>query len=133
MRRFIMISGLVLSLLFANMLAAQGRRGQHQPPPLPNDQQIQKMVDELSQHLKLTDEQKTGVQKLFKEHFESVKKLQEQGRVAPPKMESLRKEFESKVKALLNEKQQKAFDKFMQKQGPKGRGRRRHGKFRREN
>ncbi len=127
MRVTIITISVMLLLGISGTLLAQGRRGQHQPPPPPNNRQIQKMVNDLSQRLKLTEEQEAKVRKLFEEHFESANKLHKQRKMAPEKMESMRKEFESKVKALLNDEQKKAFDKFMQEQRRRGAARRSQG------
>lgn len=80
MKRSIILLIISFIMVFTGMIHAQGRRGDR-IPPIPNEEQIQKMVDELSGKLNLTDEQKSRIENLYREHFETMKKLHEQKNV----------------------------------------------------
>lgn len=93
-------------------LSAQQRKGQG-PPPIPNETQIIKMVDDLSSQLLLSDDQKTEILALYQNYFAEVKSsMNGEQRPSREKMESLKEEFEDDVKSLLTDVQQDAFDEF---------------------
>ncbi len=115
MNSLFVIFGLVLSL----NIQAQERK-QQGPPPLPNDQQIEKMVDELAKTLSLSEDQKTKVSEKYFAHFKEVKAKQEEARPKKEEMDLLKSDFEKDVKSVLDADQQKKYDEFRKEnQGPK--------------
>lgn len=113
-KRLSIISGLlvVIGLIFGQEVIAQQK--QHQgPPPIPNQEQIDKMVDEMAKTLSLDKEQKKEVKKKFAKHFEEVKAKIEASRPKREEMEALKSDFEKDVKSVLNDEQKKQFDAFM--------------------
>lgn len=127
MKRLINISLLLALLLGATTIFAQPRGKSPQPPLLPDEKQIEQMVEELAESVQLTDSQKSEVLKLFKEHFETMGKMMKPdkggGQQHREQMEKIRAEFEAKVKALLNDEQKKGFEKFMSCRGHASQGR----------
>jgi hypothetical protein len=100
-------------LLFTSSVFAQhGERKGQGPPPIPNETQINKMVDDLASELSLSAEQKTEILLLYTEHFAEVKSSMDGNRKNREEMEASRSNFESKVKTLLNENQKELFDKL---------------------
>jgi hypothetical protein len=102
-------------LISSHSLAQPGQ--QQRPPMLPDSTQIVKMVNELAKAVPLSDQQKEKVLKIHFEHFNQVKvemkneqKHHDEIRKAHDEM---RTKFEEQIKALLNEKQQAEFDKFI--------------------
>lgn len=113
---------LISILLLANGLFAQPAQHRMPPPQLPDENQIEKMVDELAVKIKLSPEQKENITDLFQAHFTAAKKLinekngdRENQRQA---MGTLKARFEKEVKARLKEEQQKGFDEFMKSHAP---------------
>ena len=114
-KRFNLSIALLITALFflTSNLSAQQRQGQG-PPPIPDETQIIKMVDDLSSELSLSDGQKTEILALYQNHFAEVKSSMNGGqRPSRENMESLKEEFEDDVKSLLTEDQQEQFDEFM--------------------
>ena len=76
------------------------------------------MVDDLAKAISLSDSQKVKVRKLFVEHFKTVREKMGKGERPSEsqrqEIEKLKKDFETKVKALLNDEQKAGFKKFMQ-------------------
>lgn len=121
------IALLVAAMFFVfSGLSAQQRKGQG-PPPIPNETQINKMVEDLAAELSLSETQKTEIFSLYKDHFTEAKTLMNTGqRPSREKMENLRTIFENKVKSLLNDEQQDLFDEYIKNNKPQqGQGRRR--------
>jgi len=116
---------LIVSFLFVSALSFSqppngGQRGEQQgPPPIPNAQQIEKMVSDLADELSLSDEQESSVLKLYTQHFKEVKE-KTSGNKKPERkeMEAMKSEFEKKVKSLLSAEQQTLFDDFQKKNQP---------------
>jgi len=109
---------LVLVILFtafifmsSNLFAQQ--RQEQGPPPIPNETQITKMVDDLSAELSLTATQKTSILTLYTNHFAEVKASMNGKRKSREEMESHRAQFEDKVKSLIDENQKSLFEKFL--------------------
>lgn len=128
-KRFNLIIALLFAAIFflTTSLSAQQRQGQG-PPPIPNETQINKMVEDLSVELSLTDAQKTEILSLYTDHFNDVQKSMANGeRISREEMESLKKEFEDEVKSLLNENQQDLYEEFIKNNKPqKNQGNKRH-------
>lgn len=87
------------------------------PPPLPDAEQIEAMVDQLDEALDLSDEQEEQVSELYFDHFEEVKSAMTD-RPDRSRMESLRSAFEENVKAVLDDDQQEAFAEYLKSRGP---------------
>ena len=115
----ISIALLITTMFFVTInCSAQQRQGQGQPP-IPNDTQINKMVEDLSAELSLSDVQKTEILALYQDHFAEVKSSMSSGeRPNREKMESLKEEFEDDVKSLLNDEQQDLYDKYIENNRP---------------
>ncbi len=97
---------------------AQRKEGKHRrpqcPPPIPNTEEIVKMVNKLSEEISLSEEQKTKVLALYKNHFKEVKSKTDP-RPKKEEMDTLKKNFEKSVKSVLTKKQQKQFTVFVKK------------------
>ena len=112
------IQVLIITIVFSlstNLVAQQHRRSQQQgPPPIPNAQQIEKMVNNLSKELSLSSEQETRVLELYNEHFEEVR-IKTSGNARPNReeMQKLKKDFEEKVRVELSSEQQKKYDVYI--------------------
>ena len=89
--------------------------GQQAPPAVPTTKQIVKMVDKLSSEILLSEEQKTVVLELYKEHFEEVESKTSSGRPDRDEMEDLKEDFETDVKAVLTKDQQKLYTAYQKK------------------
>ncbi len=91
------------------------------PPPVPNTEQINEIVSNLSLELGLTSAQEDNVLELYLAHFSQVKGITSENKMPPrEEMEKLKLDFEKEVKALLSEEQKVGFDKFRKKhQKPK--------------
>ena len=87
--------------------------GQQGPPAAPTTEEIEEMVSDLSKELLLSSEQQTQIQELYTEHFEAVEELTSAGRPDRDEMDSLKKEFEKEVKAVLTKDQQKLYETYM--------------------
>ncbi len=117
----------IVSLCLLPTVSQAQQRGQQGPPPIPNEKQIEKMVDDLTQKLELTEYQSARISKIYIDHFEKVKDQQSQdgNKEAQRKiMQSLKTDFERNVKAELTKEQQKKFDKIQQKRSTRDRGQR---------
>ena len=105
-----------------------GQKGGHQgPPPLPNDEQIEKMVTNLSNELNLNEPQEKQVSELYFAHFEEVKAVTDDGNSRPDRevMEKMKEDFKTEVKSVLTKDQQAEFDTYMKKKESQRGG---HGK-----
>ena len=118
-------------MLFPGISQAQQKRPQG-PPPVPNEKQIEKMVDDLADKLALSEEQTKIISKQYIAHFDKVKAEQEKrggNREAQRKtMDKLRKDFEKEVKAILTDEQQKQFDEYEKEQKKNRPGRPQNGR-----
>jgi predicted AlkP superfamily phosphohydrolase/phosphomutase len=117
MKRFIYILIAVMVVLTGSVFA-QGRGERPGPPPLPDSTEIAQMIDDLTTRLALDEEEANVIGQLFYEHFNDLKERMAEGRVPREEMETLRENFVKKVKVLLDEDQQKEFDKFMKAHTP---------------
>ena len=111
------IALLITTMFFVTTnCSAQQRQGQGQgQPPIPNDTQINKMVEDLSAELSLTEAQSAKILGLYSDHFAEVKELMKSQRKSREEMESKKAVFEDEIKNLLNEERQDLFDEFMEK------------------
>ena len=113
---------LTLMILLGGNLFAQQRNGQDQPK-IPDETQINKMVEELSVKLSLNETQKTKILTLYVDHFAEIKSSMSSGkRPSREEMESIRENFQDAVKSQLNSEQQDLYDDFIKKneKQPKG-------------
>ena len=116
-KRFNLITVLLITAMFfiTSSLSAQQREGKGSPP-IPDEAQINKMVDVLATELSISEAQKTEILALYTNHFNEVKSSMSSGeRPSREEMESLKEEFEDSVKSVLNDEQQDLFDEFMEK------------------
>lgn len=112
-------TGLIIALICSNLLIAQPQ-GQHpEPPPIPNTEQIEKMVDELASELALTKEISEKIEILYKVHFKEIEAKLKTGRPAREEMETIKKEFEKQVLVLLTDEQRQKFIEFQKNKPPK--------------
>ncbi len=107
-------------LLSSNLLAQQRQGGQQREgqrgPQMPSETQINKMVEDLSAELSLTEAQETKILALYTDHFAEEKASMSSGqRPSREEMESLRSDFEDEVKSLLTDEQKSLFDEFNEK------------------
>jgi Spy/CpxP family protein refolding chaperone len=119
------IGGLFLS---TSLLLAQPERERQQgPPPVPNEEQIQKMVGDLSAELSLSARQTKEVKALFTDHFKQVAQKQVAKKNNREKnreeMEKLRSTFENQVASILSTEQKKKFIEFQKNHIPGKKGR----------
>lgn len=110
----IIFSIMVITIASGNYAFAQKEKPHH-PPRLPDAAQIEKMVDELSKELSLSESKKKKIAELHYAHFAKVKELMEKHREP---MENMRKDFEKQVNEQLTEKQQKMLKEFMKRKRP---------------
>lgn len=117
---------LIIALLFfisGNILAQQKPERNGAPKP-PSTSEVNKMVDELSTNLSLSETQKKEVSELYTAHYNSIRESfdNKAGKGSPEEMQQKRKDFEEQVKSLLSAEQKTAFDKFiknnMNQKGP---------------
>ncbi len=130
-KRLLTLPTLIL-LIAGNLFAQPSQRGGMQgPPPLPDSVQIEKMVDELTKSISLSDEQKIQVSELHFDHFAEAKELMEENKKDRKShheaMDDLREEFDEQVKDLLTENQVEEFEEFI-KNHPKPHGKKRPGR-----
>lgn len=109
---------LVLSILLVSSVSfSQPSGGQQGPPPIPNDKQIEKMVNDLADEIALSSDQETKVLDLYKAHFDVVKeKTSGDSRPNREDMEALDKVLEKNVKAELTEEQISKYQTYLKKQ-----------------
>jgi len=110
-RLTVVLSGLLL----LGGLIAQPQQS-HRPPEIPNAEQIEQMVRELTTLLSLTKEQSILISKAYSNHFSEMKVSRgKQGgnRDNHQQMETKRQEFEAEILALLNDDQKPIFDEFL--------------------
>lgn len=110
----IMLVSMII-LIASNSIQAQ-QRGQQGPPPIPTDDQIEKMVEDLDKALSLTDEQEKQISEKYFAHFEEVEKRMKKGRPNREDMEALKADFNKEVKLLLKEDQKDLYDAFLKEQ-----------------
>lgn len=95
-----------------------------QRPPIPNEEQIGEMIENLSKVLDLTAEQKKQLSDLHKRHFAEVKKNMDQQesemKKHHEKMEAMRKDFEKKIESIMTKEQVEKFEALRKTQKPFG-------------
>ena len=103
---------LLVFVMGVSLIQAQpgGQKGGQQgPPPLPTDEQIEKIVADLSTELDLSETQEKQISELYFAHFEEVSEMVGSGDSRPERevMEQIRSNFEIEVKSYLTKEQQK--------------------------
>lgn len=108
----------LITMLTAYNSQAQ-QRGQQGPPPLPDDEQIEQMVEDLSKTLSLTNDQEKLVSDKYFAHFDEVKAKVKEGKPKREEMEKLKTEFEADVKSVLTDDQQDLYSSYIKEQKQK--------------
>jgi len=118
----------LIAVTAGSLLAAQPQDGRQQgPPPIPNAKQIKAMVSDLADEISLTEKQEEQVLKLHTHHFAEIKNKTKSGRPDRSEMQKLKTDFETKVKAVLTEDQQKLYTTYLKNnRPPKGVKQRKH-------
>ncbi len=115
-------------LLITATLSAQPRGEKQGPPPIPNDAEVTRMVNEMSSTLKLSENQERQIMELYISHFNEVRTQMRSAQKSREKdresMEALRSQLENQVKSVLTKKQIKAFEKFEKDHRPPQHGQR---------
>ena len=112
---------IIATMLFiSGNLLAQQQQERNRPPKPPSATEVNKMVDELSTNLSLSEAQKQKVSDLFTAHFNEARESMNNNErnVSREEMEKKRRNFEEQIKSLLNDEQKTEFDKFMKSRGP---------------
>ena len=113
--KLVIVALVITTSAFGQQRGRQRGGGQQAPPAVPTTKQIVKMVDKLSSEILLSEEQKTVVLELYKEHFEEVESKTSSGRPDRDEMEDLKEDFETDVKAVLTKDQQKLYTAYQKK------------------
>lgn len=104
---------LVALISFAAMPFVQAQDGGSKGgSQIPNSEQIEIIVDELSQELSLSEKQESMVSLLCVALFEEVKDKMKAGKSSRKDMEALKKEFKKEVISILNAEQQELFSTY---------------------
>lgn len=123
---------MLIAISTSSLIYAQppgGRQGGQQgPPPVPNEKQIEKMVNDLSEELSLTEEQEEKVLDEYLIHFEQVEEKTKDGKPNRNEMEALKSEFEENVKLLLSDEQDELFDAYQKANAQQKGGQQRQGR-----
>ena len=78
-------------------------------------------MDELSERLKLTADQKTKVQEIFNDTREQLRAVR---RETEPRMEEIRRQADGRLQTVLTPQQWEQFQRLREERGRRGRGRR---------
>jgi Spy/CpxP family protein refolding chaperone len=78
-------------------------------------------MDELSERLQLTADQKTKVQEIFNDTREQLRAVR---RETEPRMEEIRRQADGRLQTVLTPEQWERFQRFRDERGRRGRGRR---------
>ena len=85
-------------------------------PPSP-----QRLIDRLDRELQLTDEQRERIQSIFESRREPLERVQREMR---NRMEQEQRELQAEIRKVLTPEQQPKFDKWLEEDRARGRGRR---------
>lgn len=123
-RANILLALIILSTgLFCSSLFAQPPKG-CKPPAVPSTKQVNEMIDELSQSLKLSSDQERQLREEFTNHFEELRKLQKSEQTRRDQMKAkhdeLRDDFQKQINSILDKEQMAEFHEKMKKHKPKG-------------
>jgi len=78
-------------------------------------------MDELSERLQLTADQKTKVQEIFNDTREQLRAVRHE---TEPRMEEIRRQADGRLQTVLTPEQWEQFQRMRQERGRRGRGRR---------
>ncbi|HEU4834513.1 MAG TPA: periplasmic heavy metal sensor [Pyrinomonadaceae bacterium] len=78
-------------------------------------------MDELSERLQLTADQKTKVQEIFNDTREQLRAVR---RETEPRMEEIRRQADGRLQTVLTPQQWEQFQRLREERGRRGRGRR---------
>jgi Spy/CpxP family protein refolding chaperone len=78
-------------------------------------------MDELSERLKLTADQKTKVQEIFSDTREQLRAVREE---TEPRMDEIRRQADGRLQTVLTPDQWQQFQRLRDERGRRGRGRR---------
>lgn len=117
MKRIIILNVCLLSVLMAFAQPGQGQRGPgQQPPPIPTDEQIVKMVKNISDDLHLDKNQSAELDQLLREHFNKVKQLTAGKKMPKPEeMQALKMELNNQLAKKFTRKQLTQIDLIMRR------------------
>ena len=111
-----LISVITVIIISSSFTFAQPQQGR---PILPNDERINRMVDDMANQLSLTKSQKEEILTLHKEHFQKLKQMFKEEKTNRKKTkeehEQLRMELEKDVESLLNDVQKTKYKEFVKK------------------
>ena len=105
----------VVTVLSTRLWAQPNER--RQGPMLPDSTQIAHLVHELSTTLSFSDEQNTKMSELHFAHFDQVKELMQKN-TSREMMDKVKKEFEEKLMAVLDDEQKGDYAKLIQARKP---------------
>src|SRR4029079_12188676 len=77
-------------------------------------------MDELSERLKLTADQKTKVQEIFSDTREQIRAVREE---TEPRMDEIRRQADGRLQTVLTPEQWDRFQRLREERGRRGRGR----------
>ena len=112
---FVVLGG----LLTVGSVSAQRPQDGNRPPAPPDSASITQMVDELATALSLTEDQKSAVSELHFSHFAEANALMKKNEGDREAMDSLRKDLETQVKALLTDDQKAKYEEIIKSRGPR--------------
>ncbi len=108
-----------------SLLAQQGQRG----PQVPDSVRVARMVENLDQAVTLTDEQKMKATEIYQGTMDAFRKLTQENtgdrRAMMQARRQLMQEQNDTIRAMLDKKQTKAFDKYLQEMRDRRNNRRR--------
>jgi len=78
-------------------------------------------MDELSERLRLTADQKTKVQEIFNDTREQLRAVRQE---TEPRMEEIRRQADGRLQTVLTPEQWEQFQRLRDERGRRGRGRR---------
>jgi len=105
----IFVLGFTAGILALNVYRGWGRGG-------PGNR-----MDELSERLKLTADQKTKVQEIFNDTREQLRSVRQE---TEPRMDEIRRQADGRLQTVLTPDQWQQFQRLREERGRRGRGRR---------
>ncbi|HYV82657.1 MAG TPA: periplasmic heavy metal sensor [Pyrinomonadaceae bacterium] len=107
----IFVLGFTAGILALNVYRGWGPRGNGRD----------NRMDELSERLQLTADQKTKVQEIFNDTREQLRAVR---RETEPRMEEIRRQADGRLQTILTPAQWEQFQRLREERGRRGRGRR---------
>lgn len=115
-------TGRLFFVAFAVLLSvtyAQAQQRGKQRPPIPDAKSVVVIVDNLSEELALTKKQKKKVSGLYTDHFDLMREMvgdDKNSNCDREEIKKMRDDFETEVKSLLNQDQNKKYNDYLKKQ-----------------